>query len=191
MSERIGLFGGTFDPPHLAHLIMAEEAKNALNLDEVWFIPVHTPPHKQRENMISGEERLMLVEAAIEDNAGFRTSSVEIERGGPSYTIDTVRYFKQQAPETEFFFLIGGDMADQMDKWKDIEKLRRLVEFVFVNRPGYNGHKPSWLTQVEAPTMHVSSSMIRRRLRDGETVRYIVPENVLKEIEGKKLYGQK
>lgn len=190
MGRKIGLLGGTFDPPHLAHLIIAEEVRTKLQLDEVWFIPVYLPPHKTRDFIASAEDRLEMVKRAIESNPHFSVSTIELERKGPSYTIDTVKELRGRYPDTSFYFIIGGDMSESLHTWKSIEELKQLVTFVAVERPGFQWQKNSEeLLCIEIPTVDISSTEIRWRAKNKETIRYFVPEKVRKYIEERSLYG--
>ncbi|RSL31547.1 nicotinate-nucleotide adenylyltransferase [Salibacterium salarium] len=191
MHTKIGLFGGTFDPPHNAHLMIAQEALTVLNLDEIWFIPVYSPPHKTREYMAHPDERLQMTQKAIADNPQFQVSTMELERKGPSYTLETVDSLKEAYPQTSFYFIIGGDMAEQLHLWKDIEKLKELVTFAVIDRPGYS-IQPIDLKEmkyINMPQVDISSSMIRERHRLGKNIRYYIPDSVWAFIKEKNIYG--
>ncbi|ARI76994.1 nicotinate-nucleotide adenylyltransferase [Halobacillus mangrovi] len=186
--KRIGILGGTFDPPHHGHLIMAEYARNDLDLDEVWFIPSHVPPHKQGAK-VAGEDRLRMVQKAVESNPYFQASDVELTRKGTSYTVDTMKYLKDQFPENEFYFIIGGDMVEHLPQWHKIDELQNLVQFVGVKRSGYRWNPEIPVHFVEIPLIEISSSNIRERLFSGNSVRYLVPDSVYHFIKEHKLYG--
>ncbi|MFD2625663.1 nicotinate-nucleotide adenylyltransferase [Salibacterium salarium] len=191
MHTKIGLFGGTFDPPHNAHLMIAQEALTVLQLDEVWFIPVYSPPHKTREHMATPAERLEMTEKAIEGNNQFQVSTIELERKGPSYTLETVEALKTAHPETSFYFIIGGDMAEQLHLWKDIEKLKNLVTFAVIDRPGYS-IQPIDLKEmkyIKMPQVDISSTVVRERHQSGKNIRYYIPDSVWKFIKEKNIYG--
>ncbi|MFB4164853.1 nicotinate-nucleotide adenylyltransferase [Alteribacillus sp. JSM 102045] len=191
MKNKIGLLGGTFDPPHIAHLIIAQEALSALQLDEVWFIPVHTPPHKVREKMADPSERYEMTKRAIANNESFQASAIELEREGPSYTIETIKTLIEMTEDTEFYFIIGGDMAEQLDTWKDIDTLKKMVTFVVAERPGYQGGpgENDGIKYIEVPQMEISSTVIRERCKESKSIRYYVPEEVWNFIEERDLYG--
>ncbi|WP_158737490.1 nicotinate-nucleotide adenylyltransferase [Alteribacillus sp. YIM 98480] len=191
MKTKIGLLGGTFDPPHTAHLIIAQEALTALRLDEVWFIPVHTPPHKTREKMADPYERFDMTNKAIKGNKCFQASAIELERKGPSYTVETVKTLKEMTEDTEFYFIIGGDMAEQLENWKRIEELKRMVTFVVAQRPGYETpqNENASIMHIKVPQMEISSTLIRERRYQGKSIRYYVPEEVWEYIEERNLYG--
>lgn len=190
MSERIGIVGGTFDPPHIAHLMLAEEALHSLDLDEVWFIPVYTPPHKNMKSDSTPEQRLELIKAAVKDHPDFHVSTIEYERRGPSYSIDTIRALKEEFTSSSFYFIIGGDMKAQLHTWKDIELLKKLVTFAVADRPGYFAEKmdEDGIQYIEAPLLDISSTDIRERMRLGKSIRYYVTEEVRDFIEKQGLY---
>jgi nicotinate-nucleotide adenylyltransferase len=190
--KRIGLFGGTFDPPHLGHMMLAEEVRVACGLDEVWFIPASTPPHKKRPDMSSIDDRLEMVSVATRSNPFFFVSSIEKDRGGRSYTIDTVKQLKEEHPSVEFFFIIGGDMVESLSCWVGIDELVRLITFIGVNRPGA---KPSVaynerVQHVDFAQVDLSSTAIRERVRQGKSIRYMVQDEVATMIRESGLYGE-
>ncbi|MBO1911294.1 nicotinate-nucleotide adenylyltransferase, partial [Microvirga sp. 3-52] len=134
--KRIGILGGTFNPPHIGHLIIANEIKYALDLDEVRLIPTASPPHKAADKDVTAHQRLRMVELATEGAEGLMASSVEVEKGGVSYSYDTISALKEMEPEADFFFIIGADMVDLLPTWHKIDELVQLVTFIGVNRPG-------------------------------------------------------
>ncbi|MCP3025610.1 nicotinate-nucleotide adenylyltransferase [Halobacillus sp. A5] len=184
---KVGLLGGTFDPPHLGHLIIAEHVCEMMGLDEIWFIPSHVPPHKQ-ESSISADDRLVMVEKAVESNPHFFVSSIELERKGKSYTLDTIKELDAQFPSYNFCFIIGGDMVDYLDRWYRIEELKRLVQFVGVGRGG-SSNAADGVTMVDIPRIDISSSMIRERLSNKQSVRYLVADQVNDYIKENALYA--
>ncbi|MFC7320950.1 nicotinate-nucleotide adenylyltransferase [Halobacillus campisalis] len=185
--KRIGLLGGTFDPPHLGHMIIAEHIRENLELDEVWFIPSHLPPHKQ-EAAVSAEDRLQMVKKATEGNPHFSVSEIELNREGKSYTIDTMKSLLKEYPSDEFCFIIGGDMVQYLDRWHKIEELNELVQFVGVGREGIALDSHFNVKMVEIPRIDISSSMIRQRLTDKKSIRYLIPEGVFHFIKENALY---
>ncbi|GIN10552.1 putative nicotinate-nucleotide adenylyltransferase [Shouchella clausii] len=187
--KRIGLFGGTFDPPHLGHLLIAQEALTTIKLDEVWFVPVSTPPHKDRTGLTSGKDRYDMVKAALLQEGRFRVCDIELIRKGKSYTIDTVRELKRTYPNDEFFFLIGGDMVDMLPEWRGIDELKQLVTFVAFNRPGASVKSRPDVHFVPFVEVNISSSLIRERLAKGKPIRYFVTPEVEQLIEERNLYG--
>ncbi|WP_096201339.1 nicotinate-nucleotide adenylyltransferase [Bacillus sp. FJAT-45350] len=193
MEKKIGILGGTFDPPHYGHLLIAEEAMCQCELDEIWFIPSQVPPHKEREDLTLSEDRMKMVELAIYENDNFFLSTVELEREGRSYTVDTMRLLTEQYPTYQFYFIIGGDMIDFLPKWESINELIQLVTFIGVKRPGYPSESPypKHVIEIEAPQVDISSSDIRERVAEGKNIRYLLPDNVRVYIEERGLYGQK
>ncbi len=186
---RIGLFGGTFNPPHLGHLLLAEGAREALGLDEVLWIPAHLPPHKPVEGNVSAEERCQLVERAIEGHPHFKICRLELERPPPSYTIDTVLKLQAERPGNEWFFLLGAEAAEQLPTWRQADRLLSLVRFAAVPRPGHPpGKLPPGVETIAVKTLDLSASEIRRRIREGRDIRDLVPDPVRRMIEEKGLY---
>ncbi|SDC29822.1 nicotinate-nucleotide adenylyltransferase [Shouchella lonarensis] len=189
MLKRVGLLGGTFDPPHIGHFLIAQEALHACELDEVWFIPVQTPPHKERDTLTSGEDRVAMLAAGIEDEPRFAIKDIELRREGKSYTIDTVRELKVLHPETAFFFIIGGDMVETLSSWRHIDELRTLVTFVAFVRPGAQiDRTEANVDVVDFEAWPISSTMIRTRLKHGRPIQYFVPFGVARTIEERHLY---
>ncbi|RXY98451.1 nicotinate-nucleotide adenylyltransferase [Fictibacillus sp. S7] len=191
---KIGIFGGSFQPPHNGHLLIAQEALSAFSLDEVIWMPANHPPHKQLASGVSDHDRIELVKAAIQDNAKFSLSLIEFEREGPSYTIDTIKELQKKNPDHEYFFIIGGDMLDSLDTWHEIDELSRMVTFIAINRSGHPlnaEHNPYQAAMLEVPLFDVSSTLIRERVSQGENTTYLIPERVRKQIEVKGLYGSR
>ena len=187
---RIGLIGGSFDPVHTGNLLLAEGARETLRLDRVIWIPAAAPPHKSAGLSAPVEERVRMVELAIEGNPAFEVSRIELERSGPSYTIDTVRRLREIHPgaDNRWFFLIGSDTAAELSTWRSIDELRKLVEFAAAPRPGSRGLATPWVTELDVRTLAVSASEIRARVQEGRSIRYLVPEPVRAAIERKGLY---
>ncbi|WP_431798758.1 nicotinate-nucleotide adenylyltransferase [Halobacillus andaensis] len=185
---KIGLLGGTFDPPHLGHLIIAEHVLEAMGLEEVWFVPSHVPPHKQK-SVISADIRLKMVEKAIDTNPRFRVSSIELEREGKSYTIDTLKQLIKQFPAHEFSFIIGGDMVDYLDRWHRIDELESIVQFIGVDRGDTAVKSARDVIMVDIPRVDISSSLIREKLAKGGSARYLVADQVYDFIKENSLYA--
>ncbi|WP_100374585.1 nicotinate-nucleotide adenylyltransferase [Bacillus sp. FJAT-45037] len=190
--RRVGLFGGTFDPPHVGHLMLAEEVRVECRLDEVWFIPASTPPHKERSDMSSIDERLELVKIATRSNPHFQVSTIERDRGGRSYTIDTVKQLQREHPDVEFFFLIGGDMVESLASWVGIDELIELITFIGVNRPNTSPSTAyiEHVRHVDFAQIDLSSTMIRKRVAEGKSIRYLVLNEVEVMIRESGLYGE-
>jgi len=189
---KVALFGGTFDPPHMAHLVAAERVRDELALDEVWFVPAGQPPHKPPGAVSPAHHRLRMVELAVADHPAFRVCDIELHRPGPSYTVDTVKALRRQHPEVEFYFIVGADMAADLPNWHGIDELKTLVRFVALGRPGYPRPvlpdiRVHW---VDMPLMEISASELRRWIREGRSVRYLVPEGVRQYVEAHDVYGK-
>ena len=188
--KRIGLFGGTFDPVHYGHLIIAETVREQANLDVVLFIPSSQPPHKENhELMFDTEQRIRMLSDAIKDNPFFAVSDIELSRKGTSYTIDTIREIKAyMPPETEFPFIVGKDNLYDLETWKEPQSIIEECSILAADRICDEKHDiPEWLkTKVEmvnAPLIEISSSDIRKRIIEGKSIRYLVPEMVADIIE--------
>jgi nicotinate-nucleotide adenylyltransferase len=187
--KKVGILGGTFDPPHYGHLLIANEVLSTLKLDEIWFMPNQEPPHKKKSDSIKNEDRLQMLDLAIQDNTAFRVETIELHRQGPSYTVDTMKMINTQYSNHQFFFIIGADMIEYLPKWHKIDELIKLVQFVGVERPEYSTKTDYPVRYVDVPAIDVSSSMIRDRVKNGKTVRYLLPDPVVQYIEEKHLYG--
>ncbi|SDM20701.1 nicotinate-nucleotide adenylyltransferase [Bacillus sp. OK048] len=185
---KIGILGGTFDPPHYGHLLIANEVLSELNLDEIWFMPNQEPPHKQKSESVENSDRLQMLELAIRENPAFTIEKIELERTGPSYTVDTMKILNERFPDHQFFFIIGADMIEYLPKWHKIDELIELVQFVGVERTRYSSETDYPITYVDIPAFEVSSSMIRERVQLGKTVRYLLPDKVIDFIREKHLY---
>lgn len=185
--NRIGILGGTFNPPHIGHLIIAQEVSQALNLDRIWFIPTYEPPHKNSVE-INVTHRVELLKLAIEDNDSFSLNTIEIDRAGKSYTIDTIHMLKETYPETEFYFIIGADMVEYLPNWYKIDELMSLIQFVGVKRPGYRLKSNYPIMEVDVPMVAISSSAIRERVQKNKSIQYLVPDSVHTYIKEHGLY---
>ncbi|QGQ95674.1 nicotinate-nucleotide adenylyltransferase [Paenibacillus psychroresistens] len=192
---KIGIMGGTFDPIHLGHMIAAESAREAAGLDEVWFIPTFIPPHKQNLPQASAEQRLAMVQLAVSDHPNFRAVDYELERGGASYTVDTVKVLRQLHPELSFYYIIGADMVMYLPKWVRIEEIMESVSFIGLQRPGFEVNLtelPAKLAAkvqlVEMPLIEISSTYIREKMRLRQSVKYLVCEKLRIYMEANQLY---
>lgn len=189
--KKVGILGGTFDPPHYGHLLIANEVLQSLHLDEIWFLPNQEPPHKEKSNEVTNEERLEMIQLAIKDHPQFKLETIELERQGPSFTYDTMKLLKKRDKDIEFYFIIGADMIEYLPNWYKIDELLELVTFVGVNRPTYEKQTPYPILYVEVPDLGISSSFIRKRLKEGKSIQYLLPESVRLYIREKGLYGSK
>ncbi|WP_457566746.1 nicotinate-nucleotide adenylyltransferase [Caldithrix abyssi] len=192
LATKLGLFGGTFDPIHHGHLIIAEWIASELGLERVIFIPVAEHPFGKRERITPAFHRLEMVQRALDDFPHFVLSDVEIRRGGVSYTIDTLSYFKQTWPLAELYFFIGGDNLAEFHRWREYKTLLKMARFVVYDRPG--GELPAHLPKekflfVKAPLIEISSSLIRQRIKTGLPCRSLLPPPVWRYIEEHQLYG--
>ncbi|GAB5054596.1 nicotinate-nucleotide adenylyltransferase [Pediococcus parvulus] len=189
--KRIGLLGGTFNPPHLGHLIMAEQVCSQLGLDRVDFMPDFIPPHVDTKSAIEAKHRVAMVKLAVEDNPNFGVELAEINRGGKSYSYDTLIALKRAHPENQYYFIIGADMVAYLPKWYRIADLAKMVQFVGVKRPGVKVHSAYPILWVDTPTIDLSSTLIRHKIAKRHSIRYLVPQQVCEYIREHKLYGKK
>lgn len=198
---RIGIFGGTFDPIHLGHLVLAEQCREQCRLDEVWFVPARNPPHKTRTDITPPEQRVEMLEYAIAGHERFRISKIELNRAGPSFTVETLQQFRDESPERELFLLLGADSVHDLPTWREPQRILQLANVVAVNRgdrPGFQPEKlashfsPAELQRIQAvqiPGLDISSSDIRERVRAGRSVRYLAPRAVEVYIAERRLYS--
>ncbi|MGV3467334.1 MAG: nicotinate-nucleotide adenylyltransferase [Heyndrickxia sp.] len=191
MKRRVGILGGTFDPPHLGHLIIANEVLQELNLDEIRFMPNQEPPHKQKDKAISNDDRVHMLKLSIADHPCFSIETIEMEREGRSFTYDTILLLRNREPEIEFYFIIGADMIEYLPKWYKIDELLKIIQFIGVNRPNHSQktHYPIW--QVAIPDINISSTLIRKRISENKSVKYLISDPVWNYIKERHLYGTK
>jgi nicotinate-nucleotide adenylyltransferase len=202
--KKVGILGGTFNPIHTGHLIMAEEACNRHNLSKVIFIPAYIPPHKYVEDLANANQRYQMVKHAIKENSKFEVSDLEIKREGRSFTIDTVQEVLHYYGKSSIIFLImGADSLNELELWKDIKKLSQLCHFVIVNRPGYKTEPSARLVEIigkdkvadmerlrlTIEPIGTSSTGIRKRINDGVEIKELVPECVEAYIKEHGLYS--
>jgi nicotinate-nucleotide adenylyltransferase len=191
---KIGILGGTFDPPHLGHLIVAEHVRDRLGLDKIMFVPAVIPPHKrQRPDITPPELRLEMVRQAIAGNPAFDVSDIEIRRGGLSFTVDTLKELRTQYPTDVLYLLIGMDNVRDFNTWKDPEMIKRIARVVVMTRPGYKTDPElhldtKALNVCDVPEIGISSREIRNRVKHGHSVRYMVPTAVLDYVVENRLY---
>lgn len=189
--KKIGVFGGTFDPPHVGHLIAAADAHRALGLDRLLFVPSAVPPHKQRTVRASAAVRLEMVRAAIDGDPRFAADDLELRRSGPSYSVDTLAELKDREPGCELYFLIGADNLREIAGWHRPDEIVRLARLVVLSREGDAGAErdaPYPALRVAVTRVDVSATDIRRRAARGESIRYLVPERVRAIVEREGLY---
>lgn len=186
--EKIALFGGSFDPPHLAHTAIAEAALKDLALDRILFIPCRLSPHKEDSKPAPGPDRLQMLSLATESNEFFRVSDIELQRDGLSYSIDTVETVHEQYPDAMLFWIMGSDQWDVLDSWFRIQELSELVEFIVFPRPKEPQPQSGKRLHVIDKRLDISSSQIRLRIRRGESVDDMLHPAVMEWIDAKKLY---
>ncbi|WP_369252486.1 nicotinate-nucleotide adenylyltransferase [Geodermatophilus amargosae] len=189
---RIGVMGGTFDPIHHGHLVAASEVAGLFGLDEVVFVPTGQPWQKSEREVSPAEDRYLMTVIATASNPRFSVSRVDVDRDGPTYTIDTLADLHAQRPDAELFFITGADALSQILSWRDSDRFLRLAHFVGVTRPGFtlaDGHLPEGaVSLVEIPALAISSTDCRDRVARGMPVWYLVPDGVVQYIEKRGLY---
>jgi nicotinate-nucleotide adenylyltransferase len=199
---RIGIFGGTFDPVHLGHLILAEQAREQGELDEVWFVPAPRPPQKDGRSITRFDVRIEMLELAIAGNASFRVDPLEKDRTGPSYTVDTLIELHRRAPQHTYGLIVGGDALADLPHWRDPRGVVSRAELLVMARPDSPPVGEAALRQalsmtdaealrmriIEAPLIDISSRDIRRRVAAGRSVRYLLPRAIEVFVEERRLY---
>ena len=192
-NERIGVFGGTFDPVHMGHLLFAEAALEQAGLSKILFMPAHIQPFKQGEKVLSDDDRLRMLRLATRDNPCFEVSTIETDKGGVSYTIDSLRELRTQKEPSPLCFILGADMYKNIGKWKEADALLREFDIIVGLRPGYDCPKTSTERTefISNPQIELSSTEIRRRLISGESIKYQVPESVRRYLLVKAKEGEK
>ena len=194
----VGILGGTFNPPHIGHLVMAQEAREQLGLDRVVLMPVAVPPHKEADGDPGADVRLELARLAAAGEEGVEVSTAEIDRGGASFTVDTLGELHERYPEQELTFIVGADMAHSLPAWREPERILELARLAVAEREGIARddiaerlaplHDGSRVTFFDMPRIDVSSSDIRRRVAEGRSVRHLVPDPVAQAIADRDLY---
>jgi len=193
---RLGVMGGTFDPVHHGHLVTAEEALVQFELDRVVFIPTGRPWMKEGRQVSPAEDRYLMTVIATASNPRFSVSRLEVEREGPTYTVDTLRALADEHPDAELFFVTGADAMLEILHWKDTHEILSLAHFIAATRPGYDlsafeaeqAAANARVSMMQVPALAISSTDIRERVRDGRPIRYLVPEGVKSYIEKAGLY---
>jgi nicotinate-nucleotide adenylyltransferase len=196
---RTGILGGTFNPPHLGHLVAAQEAYRELDLDQVMLIPAGIPPHKPVDDEPGPRHRLELCRLAVGDDERFTVSDLELRRDGPSFTVDTLDILRSQSPADDLFLILGADIAAGLPNWHEPERVLELATVAIAKRRGTaKAAVEDALAQVtggerarffQMPRIGISSTMVRRRVRAGQPIRYFVPDGVMHYIETHGLYG--
>lgn len=195
MSERLGILGGTFDPIHVGHLVAAVNAKHAMGLDRVILMVANIPWQKAGVRAVSTvEDRLALVEAAVGDVPGLEAGRLEIERGGESYTADTLTELRSRGPEDDLFLIVGWDVASEMDTWERVEEIKKLATLLVVNRPGSSPPKfleaSGWrVAEVTVPNLEISSTDLRARAARGRPLDYLIPQAGVRCIRSRGMYA--
>jgi nicotinate-nucleotide adenylyltransferase len=194
VQRKIGVMGGTFDPIHHGHLVAASEVADRFGLDEVVFVPTGQPWQKFEREVSRAEDRYLMTVVATASNPSFSVSRVDIDRGGPTYTADTLTDLHAEYPDAKLYFITGADALAQILSWHRLDELFGLAHFVGVTRPGYeleDEHLPDGaVTLVEVPAMTISSTDCRRRVAEGHPVWYLVPDGVVQYISKRGLYRE-
>lgn len=201
--KRIGILGGTFDPPHTGHLILGEQAADSLGLDCILFVLAADPPHKQNELKMTVNHRLAMLERAVQGNERFRISRVDIDRPGPHYSVDMVQIIAKEYPDAELYFVMGGDSLSDLPKWNRPLDFIGLCKLAVMRRPGHDdavaavikNHENQLpglaerVVMVDAPLIEISGVHIRALLREGRSIRYLVPDAIRDYIQLNQLYN--
>lgn len=185
--KKIGIYGGSFDPIHHGHLILAREAREALNLEKIIFVPAALSPFKERAAVASGDMRLKMLRAAVEGEEGFAIDDCELRRPPPSWTIDTVLEIRKREANSEIYLLIGEDTVATLDRWRRFDELNKLASFVVLDRTGSQTQSNY---QVVRRKIDISATDIRKRVAQGQSIRYLVPPAVEDIIQREKLYRE-
>jgi nicotinate-nucleotide adenylyltransferase len=190
--RRIGVMGGTFDPIHHGHLVAASEVAALFHLDEVVFVPTGQPWQKSHKAVSPAEDRYLMTVIATASNPQFSVSRIDIDRGGPTYTIDTLRDLRSLNKNVDFFFITGADALEQMIGWRNADDMFRLAHFIGCTRPGHRladpGLPEGQVSLVEVPALAISSTDCRARVAEGDPVWYLVPDGVVRYIDKRQLY---
>ena len=191
--RKIGILGGTFDPIHMGHLVLAEQAREKFQLERVIFIPSASPPHKTEQELSLAIHRFEMTKLALEGNSFFSVSDIELKREGLSYTVETLRKLKELYENSEIYFLTGSDVLGEITTWKDPEEIYKLARIVIGVRPGFDKFDPedhfakkSSIARITG--VDISSTQIREKVRKGESIKYLVPSKVEEYIKKKNLY---
>lgn len=196
--RRVGILGGTFDPPHIGHLILAEYARGTLDFERLLFVPAADPPHKQDEHKAAIEHRLAMLKLAITDNPHFEISRVDIDRPGPHYSVDMVRMIGEQYPDAELYFVMGGDSLTDLPRWHRPAEFIQQCKVAVMRRPDEHIHAEMHdavlpglsdrVVMIDAPLVGISSTLIAERVEQRQSIRYLVPDSVRSYIVQNRLY---
>ena len=196
--RRVGIYGGTFDPIHIGHLVIASKIQATLHLDEVVFVPAGIPPHKDPALVTPASDRLAMLRLAIADNPTFTVDTLELDRDGRSFTADTLRTFREREPDADLWFIMGGDSLADLHTWRSPATIASLTRLAVARRPGWdtdieaaNRRTPATtgrIDLIDTPLIDIASHEIRARVRDGQPVRYLIPDSVLEYIRENGLY---
>ncbi|MGT2926082.1 nicotinate-nucleotide adenylyltransferase [Streptococcus cuniculipharyngis] len=186
--RQVGILGGNFNPVHNAHLVVADQVRQQLGLDEVFLMPEYLPPHVDKKETIAENHRLNMLQLAIAGVEGLAIETIELERKGISYTYDTMKLLTEKNPDVDYYFIIGADMVDYLSKWHRIDELIQLVQFVGVQRPKYKAGTSYPVIWVDVPLMDISSSMVRDFIKKNRRPNFLLPQDVLAYIEKEGLY---
>ncbi|MCS1350404.1 nicotinate-nucleotide adenylyltransferase [Mechercharimyces sp. CAU 1602] len=193
---KIGLFGGTFDPIHIGHLIIADQTRQQMGLDEIWLIPAGDPPHKKEQEVTPAWHRLRMVELATQDHPSLYVKAIEVEQAGRSYTVRTVEALTKLYPHHEFFLMVGADMVNDLSSWYKIKDIIQVVHILGIDRAGVTmdeENMPSWIREkfTRVPldvSVHLSSTYLRNQIKRGRSLQYLTPVGVRLYVEEHKLY---
>lgn len=184
---KIGLYFGSFNPVHIGHLIIANYVLNETDLDKIWFVVSPQNPFKQNKSLLNEYDRLHLMRTAIEDDPRMKASDIEFYLPKPSYTINTLTYLKEKYPEQDFYLIMGSDSFQNIDKWKNYEMIINNYKLYVYQRKGFdlkNNNNSETIKLLDAPLLEISATNIRQLVKQGKSIRYMVPEKIREEIEG-------
>ncbi len=184
--NKIGILGGAFNPPHLGHLLIAEQISDELKLDQILFLPNFKTPNNKK--VIDHRDRIKMIKLSIKNNAKFKMDLSEIKRKGTSYTINTIEQIKQKNPENDYYFIVGADELNKLDKWYKINELNEMITFIGVNRYEDDFETKYNVIKINVSKNNVSSTEIRSRIKNNKSIKYLVNEDVEKYIKKKGLY---
>jgi nicotinate-nucleotide adenylyltransferase len=201
MTIQVGLLGGTFDPVHMGHLVLADQCRDQAALDEVWFVPARIPPHKGGKQITEPRHRLEMLRIAISGTPWFSLCEIELDRDGPSYTVDTLSRLREKHADHEFSLLVGADMLLDFPNWREPERIASMCRLIAVNRGGEDGDVQSAANELKRslnadarvlsiPAIDISATDIRRRVSEGRSIRFLTPRGVEMYIAAQGLYGK-